>query len=224
MSDQNAESVIEAIRNRLIAVADNPPYRYVNTSAKDRAAHEARKRSFTGYTQEQISAVEAQLNVRFPQVYRAYLRIMGKTHGDLFCGSNIASLSDYASHREFAQELITDEELDWALDDKAVVFLEHQGYTFCYFIADGAFDSPIFQYVEGGEEAKQCSSGFAEMVSAEVSLAEQNNHNFLETGGYFLTVQNGYISQDHPALASGVRPLDLPDESPARPWWRFWHK
>ncbi|QDV30838.1 SMI1 / KNR4 family protein [Planctopirus ephydatiae] len=235
MPESDADSVIDAIRKRLIAIADNPPYRYVNTSTKDRAVYEANKRSFTGYTEQQIAAAETALNVRFPTVYRSYLRIMGVTHGDLFCGSSVASINDYSDHRKFAEELINESDVKWQLDEKAVVFLEHQGYMFCYFIADGSFDSPIHQYFESDESAKQCSAGFAEMLDAEVALAEQNNRNFRESGGYFLTVQDGYVSHNHPARASGVRPLDLADEcphdsdtvlrdSPSRPWWRFWQK
>lgn len=211
MSQLDADSVINAIRKRLIAIANNPPYRYIDTSAKDRAAYETRKRSFTGYADEEIVAVETSLGVRFPAVYRAYLRIMGITHGDLFRGSNVASINDYKEHRTFAQDLIEEEDVDWQLDDKAVVFLEHQGYTFYYFIADGGFDSAIFQYVEGDEAAEQCSSGFAEMIDAEVTLAEQNNQRSHESGGYFLTVQDGYVSESHPARASGIRPIDLPN-------------
>lgn len=212
MSEPDADSLINSIQQRLIAIADNPPYRYVNTSANDRAAHEAQRRSFTGYSNQAIAKVESSLGIRFPTVFRAYLRLMGVTHGDLFRGSNVASIDGFNEHREFAEELMEENSVTWSLEDNAVVFIEHQGYTFCYFIADGGFDSAIHQYVEGEESAKQCSASFAEMISAEVDLAERVNRDFRNAGGYFLTVQGGRVSENHPARASGIRPLDLQDE------------
>ena len=233
MSESDASAVIHSFRQRLIAIVEKPPYRYVNTSSEDRAAYEAQKRSFRGYSDDEIDAAESRLKICFPAVYRAYLRIMGASHGDLFCGLNVASLHDYDELREFAKELLNENNVDFQLDEKAVVFVEHQGYSFCYFIADGGFDSPVFQYVEGDRSAKECGDGFGAMIDSEVKLMENNNRTSREAGGYFLTVQNGYVTQNRPALSSGVRPLDLPEEDPgdssteiadARPrsWWRFW--
>ena len=206
-----AEALIHTARERLIAVADNPPYRYVNTSPEDRAKYEAKKRSFTGYSDEDILAVESRLNILFPEVFRAYLRGMGISHGDLFCGSHVASLESCDQLREFAHELIDNCQVDWQLDDKAFVFLEHQGYTFNYFIADGGFDSAVYQYVEGDSSGHRCAPGFAEFIDGEISLAEKNNRDLRERGGYFLTIADGYVSEEFPSRNSGIRPLDLPD-------------
>ncbi|TWU14653.1 hypothetical protein CA54_35220 [Symmachiella macrocystis] len=230
--DQDADAFIHTIRRRLIAIADEPPYRYINTTPEDRAEYEAKKRSFTGYALEEILAVESRLDIRFPAVYRAFLHIMGISNGDLFCGSNVASLENYDQLQEFAQDLIHECHVNWQLDKKAFVFLGHQGYTFNYFIADGRFDSPVHQYVENDQSGTQCSPGFAEFIDAEVSLAEQNNQNIRDAGGYFLTIADGCVSQEHPTRNSGIRPLDLPDQTSEasknekhirslKPWWRF---
>ncbi|NET08515.1 MAG: hypothetical protein F6K16_28215 [Symploca sp. SIO2B6] len=211
-SPSDALCVIEAIRQRLLVVADNPPYRYLNTSSKDRAAYETQRRTFTGYTDEEIAAVESSLGVRLPAVYRAYLQLMDLSHGDLFCGSNLAFIDEYEELRQFAEELLEENDVDGHLQQKAVVFFEHQGYSFCYFIASGGFDTPIYQYVEGRQSIEQAFSGFAEMIDSEVTSIEKSNQDFLEYGGYFLTVENGSVSQQYPARASGIRPLELPEQ------------
>ena len=57
MSESDADSVIEATRQRLLAIVDHPPYRYVDTSSGDRAAYEAQKRSFTDYSDATASGL-----------------------------------------------------------------------------------------------------------------------------------------------------------------------
>jgi hypothetical protein len=58
-------------------------------------------------------------------------------------------------------------------------------------------------------EPRQVASCFADMVEAELRLMECNNRSFRDKGGYYLTLHpGGGRSEEHPALASGERPLD----------------
>ena len=103
------------------------------------------------------------------------------------------------------------------------MILWHQGYAFHFVTADGGFDGPVFHYVEGDSQIKKSSESFAKMLSDELSMMEEQNDQLHQTGGYFLTVQNGVARRNFPAHASGIRPLDMPDApTETRPWWRFW--
>jgi len=87
--------------------------------------------------------------------------------------------------------------------------LEHQGYTFLFFTGTAEFDVPVMQWVEGNSEPTQAAQSFAVLVDAELRLAESNNRAFRESGGYYLTLfPDGGQREDHPARASGERPLD----------------
>ena len=120
-------SEIESVRQRLVQLADNRPYRYKNTTAAARDAYEASKRTFVGFSESEISDCESKLHVRFPAIYRAFLNTMGRKHGDLFCGSNFATLEQLTEHREFAEKLMSENDATWELESNAVVFMEHQG-------------------------------------------------------------------------------------------------
>ena len=205
-------SEIESVRQRLVQLADNRPYRYKNTTAAARDAYEASKRTFVGFSESEISDCESKLHVRFPAIYRAFLNTMGRKHGDLFCGSDFATLEQLTEHREFAEKLMSENDATWELESNAVVFMEHQGYTFCFFDSSNGQDAPVYQYVEGDPSPTKRTDGFLQFVIAEIELMEHNNVQMHETGGYFVTIEDGYVSQSHPALASGVRPIELPDE------------
>ncbi len=106
-------------------------------------------------------------------------------------------------------ELLSETDSTLKLPPEAVVFLSHQGYQFVYVLASGGFDGPPMMWTETEREPKQLARTFAEMIDAELRLAEQNNQNFREMGGYYLTLHpGGGASEYHPALASGDRPLD----------------
>lgn len=97
-----------------------------------------------------------------------------------------------------------------SLPPDAVVFLFHQGYTFAYLIANGMFDSPVCRYTEGDPRASVIAPGFAAFLDAELQLAERVYAQEREQGGYYLTVDGGYVTRTYPSLSSGDRPLEKP--------------
>jgi hypothetical protein len=192
-----------------MALADNPPYVFRDTPQHLIEEYYHRLTNFVGYAEPEVMAAEARLRVKFPAVFRQYLREMAKSPGDLFRGSDLSGIADFERFRADALALMAETDPALSLPPEVVVFLMHQGYTFTYLVAMGGFDGPPMQYVEGARESQQVAPTFASMVDAQLRLMEQNNDGFRENGGYYLTLYpDGGASREFPALASGERPLD----------------
>ncbi len=208
---QDAYRIVDGVRRRLIEMTLDPPYRFVNTSRSDAAAYQRHKRTFVGFAETEIASAEARLGGRFPAVFREYLSTIGKSPGELFRGSQLARLSDFDEFRSDAEDLLRESGISELLPDQATVFLFHQGYSFLYFVAEGGFDAPVFQYTEGDKSSRECSRGFAQLMDAELKLAEENDRDARASGGFYVTISDGVVTTSHPARSSGVRPLDGPD-------------
>ncbi len=203
-----ADRIIDDTCQRLVAMADDPPYRFLDTSRRDAESYQQRKKTFVGYSAAEVSAAEQRLGVEFPTVFRAYMESFGKAQGDLFRGSDLAGLDDLEDFKADAEELMREFGAEGRLLRNAVVFLFHQGYSFAFISADGDFDSPVFWYVEGDKTWSQSAAGFAEFMDAQICIAEKNHREFHERGGYYVTIGEGDVTESYPALAKGDRPLD----------------
>jgi hypothetical protein len=217
----DASPIIAEWKRRLVVLAETPEFVFRDTPQHLIEQHHRRLTTFVGYSEAEVAAAEAQLGVRFPAVFREYLRALAKSPGDLFRGSHLAGIAEFEQFRADALELLAETDPTLVLSPEAVVFLSHQGYMFVYLLAAGGFDGPPMQWTETEREPRQVAAGFADMVDAELRLMESNNAAFREQGGYYLTLHpEGGSTRSHPALASGERPLD---QVPAgKPWWRFW--
>ena len=202
-------SVVADWKQRLIALADNPPYVYRDTPQYLIEQHYRRLTTFKGYTEDEVAEAEVRLGVRFPTVFREFLREMAKSPGDLFRGSDLAGITEFEQFRADALELLSETDPALSLPAEAVVFLMHQGYTFAYIFGVGGFDGSLMQWTENRREPQEVSSTFAEMVDAELRLMESNNREFREQGGYYLTLDSeGGATESYPSVASSERPLD----------------
>ena len=209
---ERAEAVIDGIRQRIKSLAENRAFRFVGTGRAEAEGYLIDLSTFVGCPEADVDDLEAELGVKFPAVFRAYVGNTAGGRGELFVGSD-AEPRQMADYRERAAELIDEAGATDFLDDKTAVFLFHQGYSFLYFKADGGYDAPVFQFVEGEAAPKQLAHGFAEFLDASVRELEELNRAERESGGYFLTVYpDGYTQQVYPALDDGVRPLDMEDE------------
>lgn len=217
----DAASVIAGWKQRLVALAETPEFVIRDTPRHLIEQHHQRLMTFAGYTESEVAGAETRLGVQFPAVFREYLREMGKSPGDLFCGSDLAGITEFEQFRAYALKLLAETDPTLTLPPEAVVFLLHQGYTFVYLLAAGGLDRPPMQWTENEREPRQVADSLVEMVDAELQLMESNNADFREDGGYYLTLHpEGGSTQSHPARASGKRPLD--QMRPRKPWWRFW--
>lgn len=211
-NNERAEVIIETICHRLRSLAANRPFRFVYTARRDAESYLRKQTRFEGYSEDDVSAAEHRLNVSFPTVFRTYLRRLGKAHGELFIGSDVAGLGDFEQFRTRAEDLLRDSKVSGGLPPDSVVFLLHQGYTCCYFVAENHFDCPILNYVEGETQATQSCGGFEEFMLSEVQLMAEVNKKSLEQGGYFLSISDdGTVGRQYPALSSGLRPIEVED-------------
>jgi hypothetical protein len=209
---ERAEAVIAGIERRLKSLVENRAFRFVNTGRAEAEAYLNALSTFVGWLEEDVDELEAELGVKFPAVFRAYVEYAAGGRGPLFAGSD-AEPYHMAEYRERAAELIDEAGASDFLDDRSAVFLFHQGYSFLYFKADGGYDAPVFQFVEGEAAPRQIAPSFAEFLDAQARELEELNRTERESGGYLLTVYpGGYTRRVYPALGEGVRPLDMEDE------------
>jgi len=205
-----AATLIADWKRRLVEMAQNAPYAFSRTPQDLIDEYQSRQTNFLGYTEAEILNAEALLRGRFPTVFREYLLQMGRQPGNLFTGSELAKLSELEAFRGGAEELIRQTDTSMTLPRNAAVFLFHQGYCFTYVLADGSFDSAPMQWIEQDREPTPVSATFADMVNAELQLMEENHSSLHQRGGYWLTVHpGGGTSEEHPARASGLRPLNI---------------
>jgi hypothetical protein len=158
----DAASIIDGWKRRLVALAENPEYVFRDTPRHLIEQHHQRLTEFVGYTEGEVAAAEARLGVRFPAVFREYLRTMAKSPGDLFRGSRLAGITEFEQFRADAMERLAETDPALSLPPEAVVFLSHQGYTFVYLNAGGGFDGPPMQWTETEREPRQVAAVFAE--------------------------------------------------------------
>lgn len=212
------EQAFADLRDRLIALVDNPPYRFRDTLRAAAIAHSARRSSFFGVADAKIDAAEREMGIKFPGTLRTYFQRMGTEAGDLFRGSDRARLTDLLAFRLEANALVQACGAD-PLPETAIVFLFHQGYSFSYQlgVAYGAADTapddgPVFTYVEGDPAPRQAAPSLMAFLEAEVEQHEEVSRMFHEQGGYYLTISNGQVREQYPALSARPRPLDTADQ------------
>lgn len=205
----DADAIIAEWQRRLVVLAHNPPYVFIDTPADRIERHQRKLITFVGYRESEVAEAEAWLGGRLPDVFRTYLLRMGQSPGELFRGSDLTKLSDLEPARADALELMAEADPSSSLPSDAAVFLWHQGYTFSYLQAGGGFDGPVVQWMVSTNSLEQISPTFAAVVDSELDLMEHNNRTQIESGGYYLTLfPGGGAMQSHPARAKGERPLD----------------
>lgn len=217
----DASALVAGWKRRLAAMAEDPPYVFRDTPPELIEAHRRRLTTFAGFSEAEVAEAEARLGVRFPAVYRAFLREMAKSPGELYRGSELAGVHDFETFREDALVMLSDLDPPPTLSREAVVFLWHQGYTFVFLLADGGFDAPPLQWMEGRPEPHPVAPSFAAMVDAELRMMERGRAELRAQGGYWLTLRpDGGSTESYPALTSDERPLE--QAAPRKRWWQFW--
>ena len=193
------------VERRIVELADRRTFRFRATRREHADAYLAAMRRCAGKTEGEIVALEQSVGVPFPTAYRAFVRTLGEARGHLFRGSDIEP-AELASYRHDAIELIGDGE---PLPADALVFMFHQGYTFCWL--EPGDDPPVHQFIEG-EGHRRCADRFTSFIDAELALMAEVNAMSHKQGGTYLTVTATVVREVHPALADGLRPIDHDDE------------
>jgi hypothetical protein len=208
---ERAEQAIAAVCRRLVALVDDRVFRFRGTRRSEAMAWLESLRRFEGAKPAAIARREAAIDGEFSAIFRAYLAAMGVHSGELFLGSDVG-LRNHGRFRTLATQLLVAEDPGLVLPTRAEVFLVHQGYSFSYVLAEGGFDGPVFRYDQGrGPPARECDT-FLEHLHSELAVMEAARRDFRERGGYFVTIEDGVVTQEYPALDEGICPLAGPDD------------
>jgi len=91
--------LIDDVCKRLTAMADDPPFRFVDTPERDADAYLKRLKTFAGYSEPEVARAELRLGLVFPTVFRTFLLFMGRDRGELLAGSDLARVEDFEKFR-----------------------------------------------------------------------------------------------------------------------------
>ena len=188
------------VQRRIEDIADAQPVTFTDTALIDEMRYRVNQRKCTGLTPPEIQALEEQLGVKFPKVFRQFLRQMGKDHGSLWVGTD-CDPAQYAHYRQYAEELCRDSNAQPFLTKNSVVFQLHQGYIFCYFEADDGDDPTVYSYMEGAPEPKVAAATFSDLVSLDLEQIEEVNGALQKDGGYEISIKDGIVTQTFSAKA-----------------------
>lgn len=191
-------------------MAADPPFRFQNTTWTAAKQYLTNLHTFEGFSEAAILRAEERVGGRFPEVYRAFLRRMGRRSGELFQGSDLIDLDHPEETEEVVREILSTSP-GFVLPSRAHVLLTHQGYSFEYTRAEGEFDAPVCWFNESNTASGDLAPSFAELLDQNLLLMEKLHQDQHETGGYSLEIDEEFTRQTHPARAGGERPLDQSD-------------
>lgn len=211
MTPEAVDHIMQAVKTRLVALARNRPFRFINTWRDDAERFLAGRETFAGLDEIEILALETECGLPFPAMYRGYLRHFGRARGLLFHGTD-TDPAKAATYRKWAVELLAENKAAFTLNASDYVFQFHQGYSFLYFEVSQEPDSPIYQFREGDPEPQLLAISFARLLEMELERLEQENKAQLAAGGYHLRLVGGRQEIMFPPAQSDVRPIDQADQ------------
>ncbi|MCO6148212.1 SMI1/KNR4 family protein [Flavobacterium sp. NRK1] len=106
---------------------------------------------FKGLNEVQIEKIEDYYKVKLPTDYKKFLRNLG-ADGDGFMIGSDCFYDTIFSLREYAEELLKDDNSDFILEKNHFVFHVHQGYIFMFIDLTFEENSPVYGYYEGDLE------------------------------------------------------------------------
>lgn len=119
--------------------------------------------SLKGCSEAEIFDIESNFDVSLPQVYKDYLRAMGRESGK-FLGECTKTYPHLKDVREKAVSLLR-ARTDSQLTETAFVFAERYGCQFFFFdTVDGSADPPIYRYYEGYKEPIKIADRFSDAM------------------------------------------------------------
>lgn len=113
-----------------------------------------------GCSEQEIAALERDLGVQLPAIYREFLAVMGRRAGTFFEGTDFL-YRDLPTLREQAEHLLRRCNAGLALDHSDFVFAVHQGYTFLFFRCGGSDDPPVRLYEEDETSFREVAKSFS---------------------------------------------------------------
>lgn len=98
-------------------------------------------------TKLEIQEIEEKFQVKLPEVYKSFLKTMGKNAGSFMMGSSVF-YPDILSLRDWANETLAENGIS-GLPENVFVFWMHQGYQIAYFKLDEGDNPPVYFFAEG---------------------------------------------------------------------------
>lgn len=128
----------------------------------------AAERPLQGLEETEIREVARRQGVaELPAVYVQFLSRLGRSAGDFLRGSDFL-YPDLLPLKDYARQLLEEDEAGFGLGPQHFVFLMHQGYQFLYFDATESDDPPVYLYLEGEGEPSQVADSFSAWLETAV--------------------------------------------------------
>lgn len=124
-----------------------------------------------GCTQDEVIQLEQELGVWLPKAYQEFLLLMGYGRGKFLRGSD-CFFRDLPFLKDWAIELLEENNFPASLPEDAFVFLMHQGYQFSFFRVSEGEDPPTYSYCEGTNETSFIRSDdkYSDFLMTEVEI------------------------------------------------------
>ena len=174
MEVRDASSLFELFRRRINALRGISPLEFAGTPEKEREQFLKDVAELEGYSEDEVRAEEALLNVTFPEVFRQFLITMGKRRGPLFVAHDFARLGWFTYYREDAEEELAANRSHQHLPANAVVFLRTP-YPFCFIESKRGFDAPIWSYNPDDDSYYEVSPSCWNFIDDELKSKETNS-------------------------------------------------
>lgn len=116
-----------------------------------------------GCSNEEIDALQSELNITFPEAYRSFLLAFGKDLGGLFLDTEMF-FDDLVENREVASEILEEENCIELLNGM-FVFSVYHGFQFLCFKIGAEDDPPVFHYLEGNCKLEKISDHFSDYMA-----------------------------------------------------------
>lgn len=129
--------------------------------------------------EEEISSIEQYFSISLPTAYKEFLLWMGHGAGGLMQGSD-CFFRHLPYLREWAVELLQENNFSECLPDDAFVFFMHQGYQFSFFRTSEGEDPPTYFYCEGTNQNSfiKTHNRFSDFLATEIEIHAQSVMNF----------------------------------------------
>ncbi|MEG3896350.1 MULTISPECIES: SMI1/KNR4 family protein [unclassified Microcoleus] len=124
-----------------------------------------------GCTYREITELEKKLGFSLPEAYKEFLLWMGKNAGRVLQGSD-CFFKHLPYLKEWAIELLEENQFPNTLPEDAFVFFMHQGYQFSFFRLSEGDDPPTYFYCEGTNQTSftRSHNKLSEFMATEIQL------------------------------------------------------
>ena len=123
----------------------------------------AQQSEIKGCSSAEIAEITEHAGRELPEVYKAFLRQMGKGAGWFFRGTTFF-YPELLRARRGALELLQDDGEPFRLSEFEFVFSEHQGYQFMYFPLGDEEDPPVYLYQQGHLNSEKLFGRFSDFL------------------------------------------------------------